>query len=196
MFYNDGEMPAYIAEQLERKSKDHPIIFDEELAYGLDFTQKDLEANRNGYMTERQHHVLKQVARKATKPLVPTTIFAWLMSFGFLFGLLQTQDFGIFLTFSAILFGAILATASITSFYTPINLDIHDGAVELANGKVVLQLNVNKVYTVNHLTIKRYGKFKLHRRAYLRFKHLEPYIIYYAPNSRIILSAMPIEETS
>lgn len=68
--------------------------------------------------------------------------------------------------------------------------DIHENQVESLSGRVILDTDQNRRNFT--LTIDQ-EKFKLSRKVYLRFKHLDTYTIYYAPRTRIILSAEPVE---
>lgn len=83
LVHDDGEMPASVADHLRRKSKIH---LDPDLADALDFTEADLEVNRDGVLSERQVVILRRLGRSMTRSWVPLAI-VFLVFFLFFVGI-------------------------------------------------------------------------------------------------------------
>lgn len=182
LFLNDGEMPADIAEQLERKSKDE-MVFDSLLVSNLNFTPEDLEANRDGVMTERQRIALEARAAPKSHAFTGAFILWGLITLGAVDSSISTTDKMLVSIVSLLLVATVAGAYSewANKFFN----DAEDGVVRELTGRVILDTNANR--TRFTLTIG-YMTFKLDRQAYLRFRHLDTYTIYYAPGSHIILS--------
>ena len=182
-FQYDGELPAEIADQLERKAKDE-MRYDSELAAGLGFTPDDLAANREGVMTEWQRNALKK--RTGNKQWIyGGLLFLWCMTM-FFAAVSSVPPLAIL---GASVVFLLLVTPIVVFYYewafNFIN-DANEGVVKEYMGRVILDAHGCT------LTI-RSQRFTLSRPAYLRFKHLDYYTIYYTPRTRIILSAEPME---
>jgi len=199
MFSNDGEIPESLA---KRKAVVNPI-----LANGLDFDAHDLEANRNNLLSDRQRQQLdKQRAKIAEDIMFVSTLlgvgigivgiiifstgdysyreqhFEWLVAGGILIlPLIVTLIIGLFIVDSTVV--------------PSIVKDIEKGVVLYQMGTVILDKRVNRQnnsgISEQHFLIMNEQEFILSREAFLRFKNLDRYTIYYAPYSKIILSAEP-----
>lgn len=174
---------------------------DPDLAYGLKFTGDDLESNRDGVMSEAQQEYLKgyraiQILMCGALIIV-TLLFAglviWMFSTELYYAnLLGPRPLTNFLLICGI--GVFFVGGLILVFLRNMNIilkitdDIRLGEVEAVNGKVILDARMSS-FAVGST------KFTVPRReGFLRFKHLEPYIVYYAPSSRIVVSAEPVEK--
>ena len=194
MFSNDGEIPEALA---KRKTIVNPI-----LANGLDFDAHDLEANRNNLLSDRQRQQLdKQRAKIAEDIMFVSTLLGvgigivgiiifsaedysyqeqWLVAVGILIlPLIVTLIIGLFVVDSTVV--------------PSIVKDIEKGVVLYQMGTVILDKRVNRQnksgISEQHFLIMNEQEYNLTHEAFLRFKHLERYTIYYAPHSKIILSA-------
>jgi hypothetical protein len=194
LFLYDGEMPADIAHQLERKSKRE---IDRVLASGLEFTARDLAANRKGVMTEGQKNVLRHVHRESVSDYRPIVYIL-----GAMFGCFFTAVFAFGFDYESIVdlicgaiffgLGTLLVGVDLIRRWSPVKQDLAEGSIRSASGVVVL-LPVQPQAKIGKLAIG--GEiFKLDMDGYLRFKHLDTYTIYYAPRSKVILSAEPMTE--
>lgn len=196
-FRNDGEIPANVAVHRKRKSEATPV-YDQVLAHGLKFSFKDLEANREGVMTEHQKEVLQKMRWWYVQP----QFFGALISFIFVaIGVvlmmvdLEAAVKGFMLTLFCGL-GLLVFFDRIFNIWGEISMDLSEGCVRANRGIVVLVPIKQQPYPYRDfctLTIGGYNEFRLSEKAYLRFKHLGTYTIYYAPHSQIILSAEPVE---
>jgi hypothetical protein len=197
-FRNDGEIPADIAVQLRQKLKSGSKA-DGDLAVGLHFNNNDLNSNRRGKISERQRKRLAQKGKNLRHNFVNAAIFFSIIFVPLgLIGLLALDNFtntGVFLLFLLVAFVTSLTPFGIILYmgyseWKVIKAELKEGRVKAKKGKVILHPVGGGQCPI---TIGR-SRFKLHYQAYLRFRHLDPYIIYYTPKSRIILSAEPMEQ--
>lgn len=176
--------------------------FDAVLAEGLQFNQKDLSANRHGVMTLQQRQALEdRIIRTHASAIVIVSIFVAVMILlgaGMIVPAVITNNFGhpeqsVLTIFT----GLMLIISMIVLFYgfvvnklrTPV-LE-RDKLIMAEMGTILIpQLDRNEEPYV--LINKR--KFRLSRYARMHFRHLDRYIIYYTPESKIVLSAEPLTE--
>jgi hypothetical protein len=154
---------------------------DLDLAEGLAFAPDDLVANRGGVMTERQRTALK--ARADFKPAVLTGLFyLWgLVTLGAVDSSIPTTD-KVAVSIASLVLIAIIA-AGFRSWANMFIADANEGAVEGLVGWAILDAPPSFKLTIDQQT------FRLKKKAYLCFNHLDYYTIYYAPRSKVILSA-------
>jgi hypothetical protein len=184
-----------------RKRKD--LIFDsapirdEELAYGLHFDGSDLAANRAGYLSERQAFELLDRKKgywiDTSIACVRGIILLCVGPLAFAF----LEPSMLFPVFVLLFFAGYFAYLAWQKRKTNIQIenDFSQGAVAVSSGRVILDTrqrgksgaNIEYTLTIGNDT------FKLDKQAFLRFKHLEHYTVYFAPLSRVILSAEPSE---
>jgi hypothetical protein len=193
-FQYDGELPADIAKQLQRKSKSQ---IDPDLSYALDFNEDDLRANREGKMTARQANLLKGLMWKFDGLW---KYYTFMLFICFVIGILwlpnevnryPENQRPIAVLMFIILPGLVtmLGVGKIMYGLANAGQDINNSVVLARGGKVILERKSG----ISFVTIG-YQSYKLEHKAYLRFKHLDRYTIYYAPISKIILSAEPMVE--
>lgn len=199
IFGNDGEIPE---QRILRKVEIDPI-----LAHGLNFTAEDLATNRQGMLSARQQKILTQVDAQPDLNKFPTRFIQGLMVVGIIIGwFVSSLEAGrenlvwfgaivaIFIL-ATLLFGWMLLFVLHKKFLVRRNKLI-ETRVQSQTGVVILDSGI----TSRGATQQQYHRFTLNdqtfnisREGFLRFKHLERYIIYYLPKSKIIVSAEPAE---
>jgi hypothetical protein len=199
-FINDGEIPTDIAGKIKRKSKSSPKV-DRDLARGLNFNSDDLNSNRQGKISKRQGKMLVQKGESFRFHLfftfcVEVLIFCSVIIF---LGLIATKgnipDDTSIIEVILTVFGTLAIFPGILGIplyieyreWKVIRVELKEGKIKAKKGKVIL-------HPAGYLLTIGRSNFKLSYQAYLRFRHLDSYIIYYTPNSRIIFSAEPMEQ--
>jgi hypothetical protein len=164
----------------------------------LDFTTQDLVANHQGMLSPAQREWL---SHQRPSWWTPQAISAVLSSgtaltvlgatvigkVAFLLGL-PMAGFGLGMT---LYLGATAWTMhrSLVHRWRRIEDDLRAGSVGVANGRAYLYLHTNRV-GLEHYSLRIQGKkFDLQRRAFFAFQDCKRYRVYFAPQSRLLLSA-------
>lgn len=211
-FGQDGEIPADIAAELgfiaeavkydeakdsvKAKYQHYPLVYDAWLGRSLEFSGIDLKTNFEGHMTVDQ---VKKIKMWRNFMLIPLAFYSVIV---FVFWAMLCVSIVVWITDGSLgfeielyevinvlllsLFGIVLLLIPYTDVSHK-NQDINNRIVKRAVGRIKKSRR-STIVTPNN------GKFMVYPNAYRGFKHLEPYVIYYAPKSRIVLSAMPIDE--
>ena len=202
MFSNDGEIPEALA---KRKAVVDPI-----LANGLNFDAYDLEANRQSVLTSHQKQILMEHKAREVWSKIGFFIFIGVVSSG---GILlvafqnvtfSTSNRHFISNFIVILLAPlfILAIYMIQTYSAvpSIRKDIKNGIVQSHTGMVRLDKNVyskngkspyKSPSSMRFLVINN-QEFNVSHEGYPHFNNRTRYTIYYAPHSKIILSAEPV----
>ena len=150
----------------KRKTKlevDTQLIDD--LAECLNFSLNDLSANQQGHMTTHQIGILRQKRRQGQSIKRIGELLSYL-----LYGVSQQAE-----------------------KWNRIGYDITLRQTQSQHGTISLPLKRHKSLPVNHYPLKiGRATFELDVQALPPFRHLEACTAYYAPRSRILLSAEPL----
>jgi hypothetical protein len=163
------------------------------------FNADDLEANRNGALSDAQIEALR-------KDRIRVTLFAYFLSGvialllgGFIMlGIGKLKDGPIAIVF-LLMIGVIcftFATGAVRSFWRTMNAIINDGHVESVTGPIDLAIdeaNYGRSGTVQYkVTVAGYT-FKVSKDTLLQLKNGEVYTVYFTPQLRTFLSAEPTD---
>jgi hypothetical protein len=165
------------------------------LEQALNFTPAELAANRQGHLSDGQRRLLR---RRSYYPVAAYSLLAVIILaalFGFLGGsnspILFSQT-GCLVSspfILVIIFFAILGIRKWKQF----NTDVTIGRVAGVSGKISMDMYAAG-YGLMVLNLKVQGKkFNLTKPAMLALRNGESYTIYYAPTSKIVLSAEPAD---
>ena len=196
MFSNDGEIPEELAQ--------NKAVVDPTLANGLDFDAYDLASNRDSLLSDRQKRGLEDFKIRKLRDVISATVLYVLIflvfTLIFISGMNPNNkdslgDWMLIIGIIALILTVIgvigIVSAQSSAKATHINHDINEGIVLSETGIVILDTNKKiRTGTPYMLTIND-QVFNPPHEAFLRFKHLDRYTIYYAPHSKIILSAEP-----
>lgn len=168
------------------------------LMEAIGFTEEDLEANRQGYLTKKQCvHLNKERSKWLTYSLVAAGV-------GFYFIvriLLDDIPFYVTVPNKVPIIGIILVFAGTTATHffwksRRFGTDLRNGETNFTEGRVQLDVdNAGRRDMYYTLAIQDIV-FRVKKRAFLAFKNGDPYCIYYAPHSKTILSAEWLREES
>jgi hypothetical protein len=167
-------------------------MFNENLARALDFTEDDLATNREGKLSTRQKEFLRRKAFSEIKdqPAVQRFGCFWLL---LLVGLFVGAIGGdvVTVTVARLVVGlpVIILVFQFFRVWRHIGMDMDKGTVTSDTGKVSL-----KVGEYDHLLSFPNVAFAIGEDVLLAFHNDESYRIYYAPNTRVILSAEPMRD--
>jgi hypothetical protein len=169
---------------------------DPDLAYGLNFTAEDLAANREEYMSLSQRDMLLQ---KRQERLGKSVLYAAIYFGAALFVLLAAiSNEGTLCIFApiwiALFFVGFSVAANGRMFWRQTNEDLMKGDIAESNGRVILETIEVRRGSYRYEIHLNDSTFEVEKEAFLRFKHLDYYTLYYTPNTRIILSAESMEE--
>lgn len=166
-----------------------------ELMRALDITPEDIEANDAGYITEHQRKTIVGRQMYRWLPfLIPAGIFL-LMPPIYLFIILAEPEAAVPLLFTSLGFWAAAAGFGIAVFWQWRNLqkDLARGEVRSAQGIAVVNVNHAKNTYNSSLEIGDL-KLKASPKVLLRVRHLEPYVVNYLPESKVIVSMQHVDE--
>lgn len=160
----------------------------------MGFTSNDLAANRAGQMSERQCHAL-QVQRQRrmvefSLALGGVLIFFMLMSLS----ILTAGEGGVLLAvlFLASVFGRAAARNSIWRFWRGVGSDLQTARASMVYGRVYVDISRLRAVQIYHLHVAARGRarsFEIDEETSKLFEVGQPYRIYFAPQSGVILSA-------
>jgi hypothetical protein len=161
------------------------------LAYLLEFSKEDIEANREGYMTKEQRRFHRANGRE----------IAGLkgVGFGFLVAALLTTG----IKYDSELIRALVGLGSIILWiviaivfahiqYAPYKHDLYKSKVECVKGRIRLRKESRGRETIRWATIQD-ESFEIPKELFDAFDNGDTYAIYYAEYSRTILSAERIQ---
>lgn len=160
----------------------------------IGFTEDDLDANRDGYMSKKQRGALSRERQQWLKFIA---IIIGGTSVLYTLFLLKSIIRGDQFPDNILIIAFICLAAALMSMYmgfkrSRVNADLRKGDVYIAEGLISLYIqkiqNGQLVFYIYHADIQQ-QRFKLEKTVYDAFVNGEPYAIYYAPNSKTILSA-------
>jgi hypothetical protein len=166
-------------------------IPDKGLASVLYFDGSDLAANRNGEMSESQAAHLHNQRQNFWFEIGAAAVFIVLTVLSFL----ASEVIGAMALFVLLVILLPYLVWRKHEQNKRINYDIEDGKVWFAMGQVILDQHSpnGRVSSMRYMMTVSSTTFELNKDVFLRFKHLDYYNIYFAPLSRIILSAEPAQ---
>lgn len=191
------------------------MIFDEELADGLDFTEDDLHFNRKGELTHRQKKLLRHYIWYWNLPLL-FLLFVLTFPGILLIGVLIVESIqgepivvhrhlsragGYLRNYLALASvpAALLWFYELNRFRVPFR-DLRRGVVVSTHG-TIKETNTDKgIWTFDHVSlyVDEKDKFYVPENnewlAQIRHQKRDEFILYYTPNSKIIVSAEPLAE--
>jgi hypothetical protein len=163
------------------------------LERALDFNQLDLEANRRGEMT------MRQLGRLNVDNLLMKVLFLALFATPFYYTLTNTGSeawtiTALFNRFLQIGFVFACVWFLIYRSFAPYQADKKAGRAEAIQGPIRLEITSfgNRQSYFVHIGDQR---FSIPREALLILKNGEIYTLYYAPASRMLLSAEPLDKS-
>jgi hypothetical protein len=168
-------------------------MFDEKLARVLNFTEEDLTANRQGYMTKKQRVKLRTMVRKRTiyQPLGVFWIYLAVIFFLIFSGAADTNGRDMR---GIVAVGFVVASVAmgIYTYYAwrRLHADLHKGDVAMEAGRIALEVGMRGK---NSLTVQ-YTTFSINAETLLAFRNDAHYRIYYAPHTKLILSAESMKD--
>ncbi len=175
------------------KEKLKILSLETDLMTALNFTEADLDANRDGQLSEEQYVSLQSKRTYWRYGVIGITGFAVILSAAGI-RMLPGYDYApanIVMLF-CLLFGGI---QFLTAFYywmryRAVTSDLRDQTVAAAQGIAMLEsLGFGK------MTVRVGDRtFMMKDKAGLAFKNGDPYCLYYAPHSKILLSAEWLRE--
>lgn len=163
----------------------------------FDFTEADLAANENGYLTERQRENMRQEMAYVKKELY----WVWAISMGiaglFLIWILSAMSE---LGFLLLAVGVALALINGLFFYlvtdSSMKRDLQQGRASKICGEVRLRVvrkdELDEPYRKYNLLIIKGKQIPISNRGYEALKEYESYCVYYTPRTKYILSIKPI----
>lgn len=165
----------------------HKAKYKHPLAAALQFDMDDLDANRHGIMTE---HQVRRLRRQFITKMGYFMVFGPLV-LGVLIvmtGTLLTENIAI-----CILPALLLGLATFTSVVTRligVFRDMNERVVANVEGYIRLDL-FRTLFSArpNYTVLTGEERFEIDKATFLTFKNHEPYILYYTPRTKILLSA-------
>lgn len=165
----------------------------ERLAWALDFDEDDLQANRQGKLSEMQNYRLR-LRRQRAILIGLVIIFLFVLSATGLLFLGRTQDSAI-LTILGI--GVTLGNAAMTGifarYWLRINADIRQGNVRAITGTLERVVKPVTRRVVNMLVRVDDYETIVTKEAFDSFAHLQPYTLYVTSYTGALLSAESVE---
>ncbi|HEX2908351.1 MAG TPA: hypothetical protein VHO69_15875 [Phototrophicaceae bacterium] len=159
----------------------------------INFTDNDLETNRNGGLSKTQQLELEQRQRFWKRWVGPALVIGFLpvllsIGLGITGHLLWSK---VYFPFILIVSASGVAIAmSIQKKYRAFESDLDTGRVRRVRGQVKLTAYIGNM---SKLTINN-KVFIFHSLPLFAFKNGDPYCLYYAPHSRTLLSAEWLRE--
>lgn len=162
------------------------------LMKAIGFSEDDLDANRGGYMSKKQRAKMSLNRAAWLNNITVIILFtAGLFVYVVVAGIVSGWQFGT----SLMGFGVLSVIVGVAALYMGImrsrlNADLHKGDVFSVEGRIALHVERNKEHDVVAYHARLQGQhFKISRAVFGAFTDDEPYAIYYAPNSKTLLSA-------
>ncbi len=156
----------------------------------IGFTEEDLEANRQGIITDAQKVHFRREYQKSAFAFLPALVILAFFTIGLLSsGLLFIQPGSIVLPF--LFFIVYLAYLS---WRRQQAVDaIRRGNLESVEGRIQLNTTASNSRQLFTISVQN-QKFNIKKNVFLAFKNGDPYVIYYVPRSKSILSAEWLRE--
>jgi hypothetical protein len=168
---------------------------EQRFADAIGFTEQDLAANREGYMTKSQRALLDrerklwrsdmQIAMASLPIAVVLTIWD-----GYRIGDTLSSRIGILIFFTVIIG---LWYVDVRRRWRWFDGDLYKGEVVFTDGKVGLRTYRQKNGRIYLVKVSKL-QFSVQKQAYHAFREGDPYRIYYAPRSKRLLSAEWLRE--
>ncbi len=154
------------------------------LAEAIGFDEYDLEANRDGVLSERQHNRFRVEAWLRSAAMLIITL---LLGFGAVFVLLVDSRAAVLLT----LFAAIelIAYALVGAHTGKFRAEAEDRLAESVQGHIRLDVRAGGKNTVSFALNIGDERFDVNKAVFLAFKNDEPYVVYFGPHTHTLLSA-------
>jgi hypothetical protein len=161
------------------------------LMQAIGFTEEDLEANREGYMSKRQR---SRLYAKRSSWGIRTILAVGITLFLCVSAIIDGNRIGDTVSSRLAIIGLICIVGGSAVVYTRLKganftADLWKGEIHIIEGRVVLDVsnqgNRGDFYTVRIDDTT----FAINKPIFLAFKNDDPYRIYYAPRSKTILSA-------
>ncbi|MBZ0285406.1 MAG: hypothetical protein K8L97_32025 [Anaerolineae bacterium] len=164
----------------KQKSKSEHLLMD-----AIEFDEEDLESNQQGVLSQKQQQVFRAERN------------SW--GLGVLLVLILSPMFFIFLlnsggrnphTLIVVIPIALIVLIHFWLKWTSWGKDYRRNLVHSAEGRVQLDVLSRENYRIDIQKMR----FEVTKRVFLAFKNNDPYIIYYAPSTKRILSAEWLRE--
>jgi hypothetical protein len=162
-------------------------VFDEKLASALNFTEEELAANRDRYMTKAQRVRLRREFMRYRVGLALTVGAIWSLIWAWLW-LNARDNQNMYLLINVV--GVIPLVGNAFSSWRSVKLDLLKGDVAMEAGHIGLQFIGRGI---SALTIQQVI-FSMSSEVLSAFRDGARYRIYYAPHTKHILSAEPMRD--
>jgi hypothetical protein len=161
------------------------------------FDNEDLDANRNGYMTKRQRARLR---KKGWEKIIPRGIIVGVFALviGCSLTAIPNLEFSlsgyVVTVLCVMLAGMAIPLISLGRQWQRIRFDLVKGDVSIRKGPVLLDIIGGREYkgSVSYRLHQGDIWFDITKEQLLALKHDGRYQIYFAPNSKVILSVEPL----
>lgn len=186
-------MSATAVFRMSDKPKTKPKIISSEnlLMWELGFTPEDLNANRAGHFSAHQLKNL-QTKRKNGKKILGRLFLIVVVVGAGVVSILPIVESIVVLTVISVFYFS-LSLWAIVEWRTS-GLDVQHGVVEATQGIVELDIKISR-YSLSYVICQNHKHWTVSKQAFLAFKNGDPYVIYYAPHTRTILSAEWLRES-
>jgi hypothetical protein len=182
-------------EKEKSKAKSKTLSLDTELMAYLQFTEADLETNRDGqYGQEQIGRLRAKSALWLALTIGPLLLVLVVVGYGVYFfkdgqSTILRLTLNMFCNISIALLGVVLTLFSLRK-YRAYAADLWTENIEAVQGRVKLEIQDigNCKLSINDL------EFGITQAALLAFKNGDPYCLYYAPHSKTLLSAEWLRE--
>lgn len=166
-----------------------------ELMRALDIMPEDIEANDAGYITDHQRNtVMKRQWYRWWPFLIPAGIFLVLPIIYLIIGLSEPDAaLPMFLTSLGFLGGAVGFGGVVWWQWNTLQKDLAKGEVRSVQGIAVVNVNRANNNSISYLEINGL-KLKASPNILLRVRHLDPYVVNYLPDSKVIVSMQHVDE--
>jgi hypothetical protein len=164
-----------------------------DLMSGVGFEPTDLWANRDGRLSKKQLHLIYQ--RRATYmhlvcAFLVMAIVCALYGMSRLFVFQETNLMTLII--------AMMGVSMLCGFYANLqfskyNSDLYQGEVAVQEGRVTLDLFGSNSSAQFYVRVGD-EKFAISKQTFLSFKNRDMYRLYYAPNSKVLLSVEALRE--
>ena len=158
---------------------------EERLMYAIGFTEEDLEANRNGQLSERQRNELKRVRNMMLvyeSIILPFSIVFFIL-------LLASNVFTSSLILMSITIGILVGINLPIQVLFKFAHDAQKAEAHCSDGRVKLEIKSMTGRHEKYRVIVEQVKLKVSKEIFLAFKNGDPYLICYTPHTKKLLSA-------
>lgn len=172
---------------------------DRSLMHGLNFSAEDLAANRDGYMTFEQRARLRRRAMLDAGSYLAFAclvglFFFMMLSVAFSDNVPSSLILGGLLTLTGMFgLGTVIVFGAMAHRWRLYRADLYKGDVSTTAGSVSLDIQDWGRRASYKVRVERLT-FDVSKKALLAFKNGERYRVYYAPNSKTLLSAEPMPD--